>query len=80
MDGNNISHDQIASSSNLKGMLKTDNTVAFLKMHVTLPVLLLGCSFVSTLVSLIAIPISKTFVTIQCNFLKKRLTCFLRKI
>ena len=61
MDGNNISHDQIAASSNLKGMLKTDNAVAFLKMHVTLPVLLLGCSFVSTLVSLIAIPISKTF-------------------
>jgi len=61
MDGNNISHDQIAASSNLKGMLKTDNAVAFLKMHVTLPVILLGCSFVSTLVSLIAIPISKTF-------------------
>jgi hypothetical protein len=61
MDDNNISHDQIAASSNLKGMLKTDNAVAFLKMHVTLPVILLGCSFVSTLVSLIAISISKTF-------------------
>jgi hypothetical protein len=38
MDGNNISHDQIAASSNLKGMLKTDNAVAFLKMHVTLKI------------------------------------------
>lgn len=61
MDGNNIAHDQIASPSNFKGMLKTDNAVAFLKMHVTLPVILLGCSFISTVVSLAAIPISKTF-------------------
>ena len=61
MDDNNISHDQIAASSNFKGMFKKDNAVAVLKMHVTLPIILLGCSFISTLVSLIAIPISKTF-------------------
>ena len=62
MDGGDIGlKGQVPSPSNLKGMLQTDNAIAFLKMHVILPVILLGCSFASTLIALAAIPISKTF-------------------